>query len=442
LSNGTHEFVPTVLLISLDGFRADFLTPTLTPHLYNLSQSLTPNYFSPSASFSSNASKVDTSPNAPGVGIDIGAVNPPYLLPSFPSVTFPNHYTLITGLYPSSHGIIGNEFWDPSANGGKGAEFVYTDPERSHDSFWWEGVGGMKGRVEPVWCTCKRQGVRSAVHMWPGSEAVINGCSPDYLDPYRTGVEVEDKVERVLGWLDMEDEVRPGFMGVYVPDVDSAGHVYGPESIEVAEALGRVDGMVGGLVAGILERNLSGVVDLVVVSDHGMATSSGSRVVFLDDLVDVGGIEHIDGWPLFGMWPKSNVSVTEMYANISAQHTSTSPWDVYLRGDIPTRYHFSRHDNPRIAPLWLIPRPGWAITTHDRFDPEIEDYTPRGIHGYDNASPLMRALFVGVGPGFGEWTPEKKAGPVANVDVYGIVTRLLGIKPNPNNGTLNGHLRP
>lgn len=368
LNNGSALFAPTTIIISLDGFRADFLQRGITPRL---------NAF-----------------------IKEG-VSPKYMLPSFPSVTFPNHYTLATGLYPESHGVVGNTFWDPTLK----AEFYYTDPTRSLDPKWWHG--------EPFWVTAEKQGIRSAVHMWPGSEAHILGVEPSFLDKYNGKELLSNKVNRILEFLDkpgMEDhtaevkDMRPQLIAAYVPNVDGDGHKYGPNSTEIRGTIESVDTMLDDLFAGIEARNLTDIVNVIIVSDHGMATTDTNRLLQLEDLVDIDKIEHNDGWPLFGLRPKKLGDLQSLYDGLKEKAKDNDSFEVYLRDvDMPERYHFSK--NERIAPLWIIPKTGWAIVKKDEFDVQAaiksgDVYHPRGLHGYDHEHPLMRAIFVARGPAF------------------------------------------
>lgn len=368
LSNGTASFAPTTILVSLDGFRADFLDRGLTPTLNSFIAK---------------------------------GVSPPFMLPSFPSVTFPNHHTLVTGLYPESHGVVGNTFWDPNLK----EEFYYTDPARSMQPKWWGG--------EPVWVTAELQGVKTAIHMWPGSEAGIAGVKPAYLDKYNGTEVLSRKVSRLLELLDLPgpggngtpgSDERPQLIAAYVPVVDADGHKYGPNSTEIRGTIKRVDDMLRDLLTGLEERNLTDVVNLVIVSDHGMATTSTDRLIQLDDIVDMDLIEHTDGWPLYGLRPKRMDDLQGMYDRLSIKAADSPNFDVYLRDDnMPERYHFSHND--RIAPLWIVPKSGWAIVTKKEFDVETakrngDVYHPRGLHGYDHEDPLMRAIFVAKGPSF------------------------------------------
>ncbi|KAK3059179.1 hypothetical protein LTR09_000745 [Extremus antarcticus] len=408
LSNGTHTFAPTTILLSLDGFRADFLDRGITPTLNGFIRS---------------------------------GVSPRYMQPAFPSLTFPNHFTLVTGLHPESHGIVGNTFWDPDTK----KEFYYTDPARSMTPEWWN--------AEPIWVSAEKQGVRSAIHMWPGSEAHIAGIEPEFNADER----LDRKVQRVLHWLDMPSdqdvrnsgiervkERRPQLIAAYVPNVDADGHKYGPNSTYIRSTIAEVDGMLASLFNGIADRNLTNVINIVVVSDHGMATTATSRLVQLEDVVDTSLIEHTDGWPLYGLRPfdTSDAQLTNLYNQLVAKSKLPKyqdAFDVYLRDkNMPAKYHFSA--NQRIAPLWIIPRAGWAIVKKHEFDivaaKQTNDvYHPRGLHGYDHEHPLMRAIFVARGPAFPH-SGGSRVKEFQNTEVYNIVCDSLAMEPKQNNGTI------
>ncbi|KAL7948400.1 alkaline-phosphatase-like protein [Trichoderma barbatum] len=408
-SNGTALFAPTTIIISLDGFRADFLQRGLTPRL--------------------NAFVKE-------------GVSPKWMHPSFPSVTFPNHYTLATGLYPEAHGIVGNTFWDPELK----AEFHYTDPARSLDPKWWGG--------EPFWVTAEKQGVSSAIHMWPGSEAHILHEEPAFVDKYNGKEALDNKVSRILGWLDMPGKesgfvdakgVRPQLIAAYVPNVDSDGHRYGPNSTEIRSTIQQVDTMMDQLFQGLDARNLTNIVNVIVVSDHGMATTDTTRLLQLEDLIDTSKIEHTDGWPLVGLRPKNLDDLQGLYDGLAEKAKSNPNFDVYLRDvNMPERYHFSQND--RIAPLWIVPKTGWAIVSKEEFDVEKAKkeglvYHPRGLHGYDHEHPLMRAIFIARGPAFPH-PANSQVDVFQNIEVYNLLCDSLGLKPKPNNGTLRLPLKP
>jgi hypothetical protein len=378
------------------------------------------------------------------------------MLPSFPSVTFPNHWTLATGLLPESHGIVSNTFWDPITE----SEFHYTDPARSLQHHWWGG--------EPIWMTAEKAGLSAAVHMWPGSEAP--GWGATIVDNYNGTEILARKVDRVLNWLDLPPAERPQFIAAYVPDVDVSGHKFGPNTTETNDVVKTVDTMLHNLFLGLEDRNLTEIVNIVIVSDHGMASTDKSRLIFLEDLVDTSLIEHIDGWPLYGLRPYPNQNLTAIYDSVKAKSDAIKDedrhWDVYLRDNtMPERWHFSK--NPRIAPLWIVPETGWAIVTKTEYEIGSDsEYHPRGIHGYDNLHPLMRAIFVARGPAFrhlhgegreylglegldrhsGEVTKNEtltkgkvqsgRVAPFGNAEVYKMVCDSLGLEPSINNATL------
>lgn len=400
LSNGTAMFAPTTILISLDGFRADFVNRGLTPRLNAFIRE---------------------------------GVSPPYMLPSFPSVTFPNHFTLATGLYPEAHGVVGNTFWDPNLR----EEFYYTDPTRSMNPKWWLG--------EPFWVTAQKQGLKTAIHMWPGSEAHVMSIEPTYVDKYNGKEKLSRKVDRVFNFLDMPDVDRPQIIAAYVPNVDGDGHKFGPNSTEIRSTIQKVDTMLDKIFKGLEDRNLTNIVNVIVVSDHGMATTDVSRLVQLEDLVDLNKISHTDGWPLVGLRPKNPDDLQGIYDDLKTKTKDMPHLDVYLRDvDMPERWHFSR--NERIAPLWIIPKTGWSLVKMDEMNLKEAQaqglvYHPRGLHGYDNEHPLMRAIFIARGPAF----PHKansKLEPFQNIEVYNMLCDSVGIRPAPNNGTLRLPLTP
>ncbi|ODM21398.1 hypothetical protein SI65_02241 [Aspergillus cristatus] len=400
LSNGTTLFAPTTILISLDGFRADFLHRGLTPAL---------------SAFIAQG------------------VSPQYMTPSFPSVTFPNHFTLVTGLYPESHGVVGNSFYDPALD----EEFYYTDSANSMRPQWWN--------AEPIWNTLEEQDVRSAIHMWPGSEAHIGGMDPEIVDKFNKSEDLDRKTDRVLELLDQDDDERPQLIAAYVPNVDADGHKFGPNSTEVLSTIVEVDAMLGDLFAGLEARNLTDVVNVVIVSDHGMATTATERLVQLEDLIDLDLVDHIDGWPSRGLRPKNPEAEKILEEQLlSAAPNYSHAVEIYTRETMPERYHFSNND--RIAPLWVIPRTGWAIVERPEMDARKaletgEIYSPKGIHGYDHEHPLMRAIFLARGPAFPH-PANSRLDDFQNVNVYNILCDSLGIEPLPNNGTLRLPLQP
>lgn len=401
LSNSTHNFHKTTVLVSLDGFHPHYINPQNTPALHGMMMD------------------------------DYGA---PYMVPSFPSSTFPNHWSIITGLYPSEHGIVGNTFYDPKLK----KQFINTDPKFGLNPQFWKGG-------EPLWTTAQKQGLKSAVHMWPGSEVPNIGKGLE-IDKYNGSELLSSKVDRVMGWLDRKIETRPELILAYVPTIDQYGHKFGISGSNLTEALRYVDDFVALMIAELRARNLEAIVNLVVVSDHGMAPTSNDRLLFLDDIVSMDKIEHVDGWPLFGLRPYAEYSTDVIMAEINEKlekldDETKNSFTAYRVEDIPKEWNFGgkledHRFNYRLAPIWLIPKVGYSITTHKKFEENNNDYYPKGVHGYNNTELLMRAIFLGRGPYFKEKLAEnKKVLPFANTEVYNLICDTLGIQPSPNNGS-------
>ncbi|KAL1405220.1 hypothetical protein Q8F55_008845 [Vanrija albida] len=358
LSNGTHAFHPTTLVVSIDGFRPQYL--------------------------SSHAELV---PNLIALGHAEHGLRAASMQPVFPTLTFPNHWALLTGLYPESHGIIANDFYAPDLK----TEFRYSSKD-SWDPTWWWG--------EPMWSVAERGGRKALNIMWPGPPTMGNGVSPTYFVPYKDKSSTDQKLDQVLHYLDMPLEKRASLLLAYIPDVDKAGHKGGPESADVERAMERADKFIGDLVSAIDARNLSQIVDLIVVSDHGMAATSKNRLVFLDDILGEGyeDVEFKDGWPAYGLRFKPGSDVDAHLATLeAAAKESNGSFAAYTHDTMPERWHFSSGE--RVAPIYLVPKLGWVITDHEEYNRHGGDELPiKGCHGYDNEYPEMQAIFFAHGP--------------------------------------------
>jgi len=372
----------TVILISIDGYRADYFERYPTPTLRRLA--------------------------AEG-GRSEG------LIPAFPSKTFPNHYTIVTGLYPSHHGIVGNTIHDPMRD----AWFRISDQDAVTDARWWGG--------EPIWVTAERQGVRSATFFWPGSEAPIGGVRPTFWQPFGGHVSGAERVAGVLSWLDLPRAERPRLITCYFGAVDHAAHDFGPDTSETREAVGQVDRVLAGLIAGLEERRLTDEVHVILVSDHGMAATSRERVVVLDDFVDAGAFRYTELSPVAMLEPRGRTAA-ELVEAFRGAHPHLT---VLETKDLSPEYHFG--DNPRIPPVLAIADEGWLIeSTRKRFE-EHRD-TPLGMHGYDPHLRSMHGLFIAWGPAFAR---GKTLPPFENVNVYELVSYLLRLRPAANEGSLD-----
>jgi predicted AlkP superfamily pyrophosphatase or phosphodiesterase len=384
-SRSVNDLRPTVILISLDGFRYDYLEKYQPPNLLSLARD---------------------------------GVQAKWMIPSFPSKTFPNHYTVATGLYPQNHGIVENNVFDKGFN----TTFTMSNRDEVQNGRWWLG--------EPIWITAEKQGQKTAPLFWPGSEAEIAGTRPTFWKPYDGKMTNEARVDTILSWLDLPRGERPTLLSLYFSDVDSAGHDFSPDAVETRNAVLKVDTDLGRLVDGLKGRGLFAQVNLIIVSDHGMATQDPNNTIILDELVDTSLAEKI-------LWTAEIVSIfpnpgkeNAIYETLKAKLPPQTR--VYRKAELPARLHYS--NSPRIAPLLVLPDEGWTLTTRSNFDVmKAKDRKSglRGGHGYDNELPSMRAIFIAHGSAFKKGAIIE---PFENVQVYNVMTRILGLKPAPNDG--------
>jgi predicted AlkP superfamily pyrophosphatase or phosphodiesterase len=371
-----------VILISFDGFRWDYPDREVSPHLSALA--------------------------ARGVRAD-------GLIPSFPTKTFPNHYTLVTGLVPDHHGMVANAMWDPVFE----ARFSMSNRDEVQDGRWWGG--------EPVWVTAERHGMATAPMFWPGSEAEINGVHASHWLPFDGSMPHAARVEWVLRLLDLPEDERPSFLTLYFEETDIIGHNSGPDSEEILGAISSVDAALGLLVEGLQSRRLLGRTDVVVVSDHGMIPTSQDRVMFVDDYVDLDTARPVDWNPVLALWPDEE-DLTAVYEALREAHPHVS---VFLKDSIPDRFEYGSHR--RVAPIIGMADEGWTITNHRYFD-EAPEWADGGNHGFDHEAGDMQGIFVAAGPSFrkGARVPAFR-----NVDVYPLLMRVLDLPAAPSDGDLS-----
>ncbi|MHB8679962.1 MAG: alkaline phosphatase family protein [Rudaea sp.] len=375
-----HPYSP-LILISIDGYRADYIERGLSPNLAALAR---------------------------------GGVRATAMKPAFPTLTFPNHYTIVTGLYPDHHGIVNNRFLDPVT----GAKFVYNDPKTTSDPHWWGG--------EPLWVSVERQGKQAATMFWPGSDVAIDGVRPEHWRQFNGKVTPDQRVDQLLHWLDLPRGQRPDFATLYFEQVDHQGHEDGPDSPQVNAALREIDAALGRLIAGLKRRGLFASANIVVVSDHGMTATSADRLVVLDRILDMRNVDVISAGVLADLAAKSGHE-HEVDAALLRPHAHMRCWN---KSQVPARLHYGT--NARIPPILCLADDGWLIETR-KYLGRPNHHISNGEHGYDNDDPAMRALFVAEGPAFrrGIVVPE-----FDNVDVYPLLARILGIRPEPNDGNL------
>jgi predicted AlkP superfamily pyrophosphatase or phosphodiesterase len=375
------DLEPTLVLVSLDGWRWDYARRYPAPNLERL--------------------------------IARGVSAP--LIPSFPSKTFPNHYTLVTGLYPGHHGIVANSILDPPT----GRRLTMSNRVEVQSALWWGG--------EPLWVAIERSGRAAAAVFWPGSEAPILGVRPRYWLPYDEEMPGEARVDRVLELLDLPAAERPGLLMLYFSDVDTAGHHFGPRSPAVREAVGRVDGHLGRLLQGLARRGIEERVNLVVVSDHGMAETRPEQVVVLDDTL-LEGMDVVDLNPTLGVFPPPGAE-TRAYRALAGAHRRLR---VYRRDETPVHWRFREH--PRVPPIVGVADEGWQVMRRSTWQTlRSRGLLARaGVHGYDpRRARSMRGLFVAAGPAFRR---RRTLAAFENVHVYNALAAALGLRPAPNDG--------
>ncbi|WP_443970421.1 alkaline phosphatase family protein [Sphingobium sp. CR28] len=370
----TQEEAPLTLLVSVDGLGANRLSKGLTPRLDAIA--------------------------AQGVS---GSMRP-----SFPSNTFPNHIALVTGLRPDHHGIVDQKMRDPTR---PGVTFKNTDPFTNRDPFWWD-------QIDPIWLQAERAGIRTATMHWVASDVAIKGRRPSSWWPFDSATTSMQRVDMILDWARRPAETRPALMLLYFDVVDRAAHNLGYGSPEEAAAIREVDTQIGRLADELAAMGRR--VNLVIVSDHGMARVEADHIRPLSDVIDPAIMESITEGPLLDIFPKSG-----MEAQVAAKLASPPPHlSCWPRDKLPARFKFGAN---RRAPPWLcMADVGYSF-------PE----TPRGIakgeHGYDPDAPQVAAMFIANGPAF---RPRTTLPRFDNVDVYSLLCRLLDIPPAPSDGSL------
>jgi predicted AlkP superfamily pyrophosphatase or phosphodiesterase len=372
----------TVLLVSIDGLRADAVGRGEMPNLDALA--------------------------AEGVRAE-------WMNPSYPSLTFPNHYTLVTGLRPDHHGVVHNTMWAPALG-----DFRTRDREAVGDGRWWSGA-------DPLWVSAERAGLRTATMFWPGSEAEIDGVRPNDWRPYDKQVDAGQRVAQVLAWLDRPRAQRPRLVTLYFDQVDSAEHGFGPGSTQAHGARVLVDGALGTLRDGLAARGLLDSIDLVVVSDHGFAEAPPGQYIAVEDMAAADVARNISTGQVVGFAPLPGHGA-QAEARLLGRHEHYRCW---RKGELPPRWHYGA--NPRIPPIVCQMDEGWNAATRERLAKAGSQPLDHGSHGYDPALPSMRATFVARGPDF---RSGLRLPPFDNVDVYPLLARLLGIRPEPNDGDI------
>ena len=371
-----HLDAPYVVLVSMDGFRPDYLERFTLPNLQRVMQ---------------RGTRAQS------------------MVPVFPTLTFPNHYSLVTGLHPGRHGIVANSFYDPQRR----QKYSMYDTGAVRDGTWYGG--------EPIWVTAETQGMVAACFFWPGSEAAIKGVRPTITKRYDGNVSNRARVNTVLDWLKRPAEMRPHMITLYFSEVDDASHAGPLDSRDVERAAQSVDRAIGQLLDGIdrLPDNLEDRVYLLITSDHGMVDTSLKQSLVIESIADLDGVVHTFDGPVTSFHVNGDrARATKLRDQINArvQHGR-----AYLRDELPDRVHY---DHPRAGDVIVIMDEGWTLRRrHD-----VRPYVRRrwGTHGWDANVPSMRATFLAMGPRIRKGATVDE---VHNVDVYPLMAELLGLRP-------------
>ena len=367
------ESRPHVVLVSFDGFRPGYFDRFDTPHFDRLAA---------------------RGMRAAG------------LVSVFPSLTFPGHYSIATGLHPETHGIVGNRFFDPV----RGAEFSYRRSEDAQDGTWWGG--------EPIWVTAENQGLVSAAFFFPGTEADIGGVRPSHWRPYDGRVPNRERIEQVLAWLTLPAAERPHLVTLYFSLVDSAGHRLGPDHPDMRRSVESADGLLGTLMAGLDTLPHAERVALVVVSDHGMAAPDPDRTTVLPPVAELAGVRIVAAGPALGLHVGDPERARALRDRLNARLAHAR---AYLREELPEHLHAG--GNPRLGDVLVMP------TGLGMVQLAPDNRPPAGMHGWDPTLPEMHGIFLAAGPGIAAGA----ALPTINaVDVYPLLAHLLGLTPPPD----------
>lgn len=366
---------PVVILVSFDGFRPDYLDRGVTPNLSRLAK---------------NGVKAD-------------------MRPAFPSKTFPNHWTLVTGKVPDRNGIVANRMEDPARPGE-----VFT--MASDDPFWWNAA-------EPIWVAAERANIRTATMFWPGSNVgwggtrtkgygpVAGAIRPADWQQFNQEVSPAQRVNAILDWLRRPAAIRPRFLTLYFDTVDTAGHEFGPDDSRTTAAVAQADRDFGVLLAGL--EQLGQPANLVVVGDHGMAAVSSERVIVLEKIVDPSLYRLIESGPYAAFVPTEGNS-ERLAAALLAEHEHMQCW---RKEAIPARLRYGT--SPRVPPFLCLAKVGWTILPK-----APAGAMTGGAHGYDSAAPEMATIFIGNGPAF---TKGSTLQPFDNVSIVPLLRLLLGL---------------
>jgi alkaline phosphatase D len=366
-----------LVVLSMDGFRWDYTNRTETPNFDRIAEK--------------------------GVKADA-------IIPSFPSTTFANHYTMATGLYPDHHGILVNRFYAPDLD----ADFNKGDRSTVEDGKFYGG--------EPIWVTAETQGKKTATFFWVGSEADVKGIRPTYWKRYEHRFPYTQRIDTVIHWLQLPKENRPELVMWYFDQPDSHGHRYGPEGDSILMTVTYLDSLLGVFLDRMEALPHADKINFIVTSDHGMAQLSPDRKIVLDQYVDTSMIALIDGWN-----PTMNLKIKDGYLDeVYASLKEIENLNVWKHGEVPEHLHHGTH--VRTHDLILVADGGWSIVWS-----WTKGYA-NGTHGYDPANTDMHAIFYAFGPHFKENYQHPK---FQNIHLYSLMAEILGLEPAATDGNID-----
>ncbi len=369
---------PYVLLISFDGFRWDYLDRDLSPTLDKFKSE---------------------------------GVRALSLRPSYPSKTFPNHLSIITGMYPENHGIITNYIKDPYKNRiyRLGSEAAVTDPS------WYLG--------EPFWVTAERNGIITASYFWPGSEMKPDYLHPTYFKKFDQKRPYKERIDGVADWLSLPYKERPHFVTLYFSETDNTGHKFGPNSNEVNNSIKLLDSLTEYLIDKLNGTPVKDSVNIIIVSDHGMTEISPNRIINIDSILNENEYDFQNYGPFMLLEPINKTTVKKLYIKLKMNENH---FKVYRKNNVPANFHFSH--NPFITPIVVMADLGWSLVNNKLLKKLKGNYS-KGDHGYDNNQMDMHGLFLAKGPNFKK---NYYCGTIWNIDIYPLLCKIFNISPRSN----------
>ncbi|MFP4467627.1 MAG: ectonucleotide pyrophosphatase/phosphodiesterase [Bacteroidales bacterium] len=377
-SQNSEDHDTYVVMLSMDGFRWDYADRVHTPNLDRIAEN---------------------------------GVKAEYVMPAFPSNTFPNHYTMATGLYPDNHGLVNNNFYCEEL------DMVYSmrDREAVENGAFYGG--------EPIWVTAEKQGMTSASYFWVGSEAPIQGVQPTYWKEYNTDDPFAARIDTVVSWLQLPVEQRPQLITLYFNEPDGRAHQTGPDSPEIDALVEELDSLAGVMLDKFAALPIADKLNLIVTSDHGMTEVTMEKYVDLEQYVDRDWLDIAFRSTPMMMWqPKEGM--TDSIYNILKEVDHLSVWKT---GELPERLNFGH--NPRTLDMIVLADSAWSLGWGE----PSEYFNTGGAHGWDNANKDMHTIFYAQGPAF---KSNHTHPPFELVDLYPLITRILGLEPATVDGKI------